>query len=104
MRYLLSKSDWRALSSMLALIVLLGSIPLSASVVIVSSPNQPELTVNICRPLQMFDRVSTTLLGRPAMHAPAFVLSLSGLVTIKPIVPIIECKVVPDTPPPEQFV
>ncbi len=89
---------------MLALMVLLGSVPLSAGVVIVFSPNQPELTVNICRPIQMFDRVSNTLFARPAMHSPGFVLEFSGSVTIKLIAPIIECKVVPDTPPPEPFV
>ncbi|MGH7780450.1 MAG: hypothetical protein ACREQR_11540 [Candidatus Binataceae bacterium] len=103
MRQLFSKADLRAISATLALVMLLGSVPLAAGVVIVSNPGRVELTANICQPIQMFDRVSSTLIARPAISSPEFVLFLVGLVAAKPIVPIVECKAAPEIPPPERL-
>ena len=44
----------------MAVVLLLASLPSTAGFVILFGPSQPELTVNICQPIQMFDRVSNT--------------------------------------------
>ena len=66
--------DLRDLSLIVAIVMLLASVPSTAGFVVVSGPSHPELTINICQPLQMCDRVSYTLLARPATVLPEFVL------------------------------
>ena len=73
MRQLFSKAELRDLSLLVAIVLLLAGIPSTAGFVVVSGPSQPEFTVNICQPIQMFDRVSNTLLARPATVLPEFV-------------------------------
>ena len=74
MSQLFSKADLRHLSLAVAIVLLLASVPSTAGFVIVSGSSQPEFTINICQPIQMFDRVSNTLLARPATVLPEFVL------------------------------
>lgn len=50
-------SDMRVMSAILAVTILLSGIPLTGGVMIVSGPSHPEYTVNICHPIQSFDRV-----------------------------------------------
>jgi hypothetical protein len=71
---LLSKSERRALSSVLALLIVLASLPLTAGVVLAVGSGQPEFTANICQPVQMFDRVSNTQVARQAAVVGEFVL------------------------------
>ena len=102
MRQLFSKADLRHLSLIVAIVLLLASVPSTAGFVVVSGPSQPELTVNICQPIQMFDRVSNTLLARPATVLPEFVLRDLGSAAVKETVRLVDCKVAPDTPPPKR--
>jgi hypothetical protein len=104
MRQLFSKSERRALSSVLAVLITLASLPLTAGVGIAFGPSQPEFTVNICQPIQMFDRVSNTQVARPAVVVREFVLCDLGSVTAAPTARIVECTATPDTPPPKQLV
>jgi hypothetical protein len=104
MRGLFSKADLRALSLILAIVLFLGSAPSTAGFVIVSGPSHPELTVNICQPLQMFDQISNILLARPATVLPEFALFDLGSTTVTKSVQSIDFKVAPDTPPPEHLV
>ena len=104
MRQLFSKTDLRQLSLYMAIVLLLASVPSSAGFVVVSGPSQPELTVNLCQPIQMFDRVSNTLLARPATILPEFVLRDLGSSAVKESVRLVDCKVAPDTPPPKHAV
>ena len=82
--------------------MLLASVPSTAGFVVVSGPSHPELTINICQPLQMFDRVSNTLLARPATVLPEFVLRDLGSTAVKKAVRLVDLKVAPDTPPPKR--
>ncbi len=101
MKHLFSKTELRDLSLALAIVMLLGSIPSTAGLVVVSGPSHPEWTINICQPLQMFDRVSNTLLARPATVLPEFVLWDLGSTAEKQAVRLVDLKVAPDTPPPK---
>ncbi|MFZ0679597.1 hypothetical protein, partial [Candidatus Binatus sp.] len=78
-----SKTDLRDLSLVLAIVMLFGSVPATAGLVVVSGPSHPEWTINICHPLQMFDRVSNTLLARPATVLPEFALWDLGSTAVK---------------------
>ena len=71
MQHLFTKFELRALSSMIAAVILLGSLSLTAGVIIVSGPTHPEITVNICQPLQASCITTMTLLARPAPAAPS---------------------------------
>ena len=88
----------------MAIVLLLASVPSTAGFVVVSGPSQPELTVNICQPIQMFDRVSNTLLARPATVLPEFVLRDLGSTAVSETARLVDCKVAPDTPPPKRSV
>jgi hypothetical protein len=101
MRHLFSKRDLRDLSLIMAIVMLLGGVPATAGLVVVAGPSHPELTINICQPLQMVDLVSNTLLARPATVQPDFVLRDLGLTAVKKAVRLVDFKVAPDTPPPK---
>ena len=101
MNQLFSKADLRHLSLVVAIVLLLASVPSTAGFVVVSGPTQPEFTINICQPIQTFDRVSNTLLARPALVLPEFVLRDLGSTAVREALQLVDCKVVPDTPPPK---
>lgn len=104
MSQLFSKADLRDLSLIVAIVLLLASVPSTAGFVIVCGSSQPELTVNICQPIQMFDRVSNTLFARPATVLPEFVLRDLGSTAVEETVGLVDCRVAPDTPPPKRLV
>jgi hypothetical protein len=104
MKRLFSKATLQHLSLAVAVVLLLASVPSTAGLVIASGPSQPEFTINICQPIQMFDRVSNTLLARPAIVLPEFVLHDLGSPAVKEISQLVDCKVDPDTPPPKRSV
>ena len=104
MRQLFSKADRRHLSLAVAIVLLLASVPSTAGFVIVSGPSQPEFTINICQPIQIFDRSSNTLLARPATVLPEFVFHDLGSPATREIPQLVDCKVAPDTPPPKRSV
>src|SRR5271167_3467944 len=101
MRRLFSKAYLRALSSILALVVLLGSSPLTTGVIILSGPIQPEITMNICHPIQTLDLVSSILLARPAAAKPESLLCDFGSAIAMAAPRLIENRGQPDTPPPK---
>jgi hypothetical protein len=104
MRELFSDSERRALSSVLAVVLLLASVPLCSGIVIVAGPAQPEFTINICHPIQSFDRVTNILLARPAPTRPLFALaelrsSVGDLTSF-----VSRLAEAPDPPPPKPLV
>jgi len=74
MRRLFSKVNLRDLSLIMVVVWLFAGVSATAGFVVVYGPSQPELTINICQPIQMFDRVSNVLLARPATVLPEFAL------------------------------
>jgi hypothetical protein len=101
MRQPFSQSGLRTISAVLAIILLLSSIPLTAGTVLVSGPSQPEISINICQPIHAFDRVSNISLARPALNPPQFVLSFLSSFRAKAIPVVSERNAAPDTPPPQ---
>jgi hypothetical protein len=101
MRQLFSKADLRNLSLVVAIALLLASVPVTDGLVIVAGPSQPELTANICQPLQTFSLTLNTLLVRPAPTVPVFLLCDLGLAVIETTARRVDYREAPDTPPPK---
>jgi len=104
MKPLFSKSDLRVLSSILAVFILSATIPLSVGIIVVSGSTHPELTADICHPIQSFDRVSNTLLARPAGAVPRFPLRDRSAIAVEAVAQLVDCREAPDTPPPKRRV
>lgn len=104
MTRLFSKADLRDLSLVMAIVILLASVPPTAGFVVVSGPSRPELTANICQPIQTFDRVTNILLARPAAVPPEFILRPLGSTAPSEAVRLVDCNVPPDTPPPKRAI
>ena len=104
MSRLFSKADVRALSSVVALVLLLGTIPLSGGVIIVSASGHPEISVNICTPIQILRYASNSTLARPALSVPAFALFFQSPLNAMLSVEVVTRNEPPDTPPPNQLV
>lgn len=101
MRHLFSKSDLRTLSSILAVVLFLAGAPLSAGVVVVGGPNHPELTADICHPIQSIALVPGTLLARPAVTVLESWLRDLGSMIADTAAQSVELRIAPDTPPPK---
>ena len=100
MARLFSKTDRRNLSVVLSLVLLLVGMP-SAVGLVAAGPRQPELTINICQPLQTFNLTLNTLLAPPAPIVPEFVLiDVGSSVDATPARPV-DHRAAPDTPPPK---
>jgi hypothetical protein len=104
MRRLVSEADLRVLSSVLAIVLVLTSLPLTSGIVIASGPAQPEFAVNICLPIQTVDRVPVILLARPATASYWLFLPALGSLAARREARIVERNLAPDTPPPRQFI
>jgi hypothetical protein len=103
MKRLFSKANLQSLSSVLAFVLLLGTIPLATGVVIVFGPSQPEFTVNICTPTQMLSYASN-MLARPSVSVPQFALLFQGSLKAMPSAGVVRYNEAPDTPPPKTLV
>jgi hypothetical protein len=103
LKQLFSESERRALSSILAVVLLLASVPLCSGIVIVAGPAQPEFTINICHPIQSFDQVANVL-ARPAPTSPHFALAESGPYVDELSSAVVALTESPDPPPPKLLV
>jgi len=101
MRRLFSKSDCQTLGFVLALVVLLAGLPMTTGIVLVSGHSEPELTINICQPLQTFNLRLNTLFARPALAVLQFVFWDMGSAVIRETARMLEYTAPPDTPPPK---
>jgi len=100
----LFKSDVRIVSAILAISVLLGSIPLSAGIVVTSYPKRPTFMLNICEPLQTGLTVSMTQIARPATSPPRLVFLEYGKLSTSPLSPLDDLSIAPESPPPKAAV
>lgn len=105
MRQAFSKFELRALSSMIAVVILLGGFSLAAGAIVVSGPSHPELTVNICQPLQSSAPAASVLLARPAIVSMSdVVLADLGSLVVSALTRTSADSSGPDTPPPKPLV
>ena len=100
----LSKTHLQVVSSILALSLLLGTIPLSTCVVIVPGQGSPEFTINLCQPAQLFGQASNNIIAHLSANVPQFNLFLRGPINTTPLTPVLDYHVAPETPPPKPLV
>jgi hypothetical protein len=100
----LSKAHLQVVSSILALSLLLGTIPFSACIVIVRGQGSPEFTINLCQPAQLFSQASNNIIAHPSANVPQFNLFLRGPINTTPLAPVLDYHVAPETPPPKPVV
>jgi len=101
---LFSKSDLRALSTILAIALLIAGAPSTAGVALFAGPNHPQLTIDLCHPVQSFDRAANILLARPAPIT--FEHVVGNLTTVAAEIParIDDYISGPEPPPPKQLI
>jgi hypothetical protein len=103
MKRLFSKANLQVFSSVLGFLLLLGTIPLTTGVVIVSAPVHPEFTVNICTPTQTLSYASN-MLAHPSVSVPQFILLFEGSLKATPSAEVVKYNDAPETPPPKRLV
>ena len=100
---LFSKSDLRALSSILAIALLIAGAPSTAGLVLFAGPNHPQLTIDLCHPVQSIDRAANILLARPAPTTIEHALGNLATVTAEAPLRIDSYISGPEPPPPKQI-
>lgn len=103
MRQLFSKDDVHAISWVLAVVLLVSSLPLSSGIVIISGPSQPEFTINICQPLQVLSNAPVIPLARNTAIFINFVPPRDWGPVAATSSALSNLRVPPDTPPPKFF-
>ena len=99
---LLSKFEVRCLGALLAVLILFGSISTLSGVCIVSGTGRPQVTLDVCHPLQAFSVVSKVLLAHPDSGGmPEPVLQLQGTISEHSTHRLIDLCFAPDPPPPK---
>ena len=96
-----SKCKTRGLSALLALSILLGSFCVVTGLCIVPGPDHPQLTLEMCHPLQSFNVVSTLLIAAPALRLQNSVRYAQGAIPERTKSKIVNLNVAPDLPPPK---
>jgi hypothetical protein len=100
----IKRGDAKWLSALLALMLLLGSAPVSLSVMPAAGSTQPSLSLDLCHPLQSATLSMPTIVARPALPALMPLMlefeRLSSAVPQRRTAP----KIYIDTPPPESVV
>jgi hypothetical protein len=100
----IKRGDAKWLSAVLALMLLLGSAPVSVSLMPAAGSTHPSLSLDLCHPLQSATFTIPTIVARPALAGVTPVMlefeRLSAAVSPRCTVP----KIYLDTPPPESVV
>ncbi len=85
----------------MAAVLFMASAPLTAGVIVVSGPSHPELSVDICHPVQSVDVIPGILLARPAPALLDSILCDFGSSGDDAAAPSSDLRIAPDTPPPK---
>jgi hypothetical protein len=103
MTQLFSKADLKALSSIVAVMLMLTVVPSAGGAVVLRGPSQPQFTFNVCQPIQASNCLSNTVLARPGENLQQSVLLSFRSLTLAPTARTVERDVPPDTPPPKRL-
>ena len=97
-----AKCRSRAMSAVLAAVILLGSVPALTGVCTVSGPAHPQVTLDVCHPLQAFNAVDKVFLAHPDTgNIPDPALDFQGTVPDHSTHKLIDLRFAPDPPPPK---
>src|SRR5208282_6199897 len=103
MRLLLTRFNLPSLSLLLAFCALIGSFSVTTGLRVVPGPDRPEISLDVCHPLQTLNLAATTLIAPPASGPTTPVLYEQGVIAQGPAAKTIDRIFAPDPPPPQQF-
>jgi hypothetical protein len=83
--------------------ILIGSITMSAGVLVIPRSTQPAFTLNICEPLQVGIALSGNPVARPAFGLPKLLLLEHKRVIAEPLQPVTDLIIEPESPPPKSL-
>lgn len=95
------QTQTRLLATIVAMSVLLGTLPLVSGFTVVRSSTQTTFTVNVCQPLQPAATISGNPLARPAPIPSHPGLLAIGMTPIALWRSLADLRIAPDSPPPE---
>ncbi len=98
---LFSITSRRFLAFTVAVLLLLGFIPLGTGLALISTPQHAELSLDLCHPLQSFETAQTAPMARPSLPAVAFVRLELGATPELTAAKFLRFISPPETPPPE---
>ena len=98
-----AKHRLRGLSGVLALCLLLGSFSVVTGLCIASGPEHPEISLDVCHPLQAPNLVTTILIARPASKLSEPLMWPQGSTVERLLAEITEFVLTPDPPPPRSL-
>jgi hypothetical protein len=105
MNPLFAKCRSRGLSAFLAVLILLGSVAALSGVCIVRGPDHPQVTLDVCHPLQALNGVSQVFLAHPdPVSFPEPALHFKGTIPDRSKHKLIALVFAPDPPPPKASV
>ena len=104
MRLLPAKRNLRGLSGILALCLLLSSFSVVTGLCIISGPEHPEISLDVCHPLQAPNIVTSVLIARPASELSEPFMYPQGTTFELPLAEVAEIVLTPDPPPPKALV
>ena len=94
--------DFRQIAgAVLALLLLIGSMPLTTGVSVGAGPSHPELAMNFCHPLERAATSGSLLIARPALAAIRPILVELERLQRQARAPISEFSLEPESPPPK---
>ncbi len=95
-----TKNRW-ALGWCLAILMLAGSIPLSAGFAITATPSHAELSIDLCHPIQVAETARAFVLALPTVDAVQVVLCDLGPLPKATCPKFESLPFPPESPPPE---
>jgi hypothetical protein len=104
MRLVLTWCKLPGVSLLLAACVLIGSFSVTTGLRIVPGPDRPEISLDVCHPLQTLNLAAATLIAPPASGPATPVLYEQGVIAQGPAAKTIDRSFAPVPPPPRQLV
>ncbi|HUA33736.1 MAG TPA: hypothetical protein VMA09_09045 [Candidatus Binataceae bacterium] len=95
------KADTRFIGAILALMLLIGGLPLTAGIVVLPDSGQPSLSLDLCHPLEVAAAGFSVTLARPAPMLLRPTLLPFDEASSEIPQPRVSLKITPDTPPPK---
>ena len=99
-----AKYRLRWLSGLLALCLLLGSFSVVTGLCITSGPAHPEISLDVCHPLQAPNLVTIVLIARPVSGLSEPLIFPRGAIVETALPQVTEFVLTPDPPPPKSLI
>lgn len=104
MHLLLARFRSRGLSAFLAIAILVGCLSVITGLSITRGPEHPEISLDMCHPLQAPIVAASVIVARPAAEVSEPMIYPQGSIIEHPAARLVEFIFTPDPPPPKAHV